>query len=371
MHVLILGCGQLARLLAEAGKKLDLTFTFVAIENESTECVKNLGSIVNWHKGMSAEALLQATGVPDVVTVERESIDSKLLYELSLLCRVAPGPEAVATCQHRLKEKMGLSKLNIPATPWFAVSDEQSLRGAVQTFGFPLIIKAFENGYDGKNQWHINNSQELDKLVEKVLPEAWIVEPKINFITEASLIGVRALTGEIQFYPITENHHESGVLRRSIAPLENINDAEIKKIQNSLKKLMESWQYVGVMTMELFLTDDGFMVNELAPRVHNSGHWTKNSNITCQFENHLRAILGKTLGETKSSYYNGMINLLGGGPKFPKIDLPDGDLYLYGKSPRAGRKLGHVNMFDSDRTSLIQRMSAAEQILSSQSSLAR
>ncbi|MCW8879097.1 MAG: 5-(carboxyamino)imidazole ribonucleotide synthase [Kangiellaceae bacterium] len=364
MHVVILGCGQLARLLAESGEQLNLDFTFVAIEDESVDCVKHLGPIVHWRKGISAEALLQATGMPDVVTVERESIDTKLLYELSLLCQVSPSPEIVATCQHRLKEKMGLSKLDIPMTPWFPVSDNKSLYEAVKMCGYPLIIKAFENGYDGKNQWHINNSEELEELVKEVDPKDWIIEPKINFITEASLIGVRSLDGEIRFYPVTENHHESGILKRSIAPLENIADSEVKKIQKSLKKLMESWQYVGVMTMELFLTKDGFMVNELAPRVHNSGHWTKNSDVTCQFENHLRAILGKPLGETNSPYYNGMINLLGKGTKLPKIDLPDGEIYLYGKLPRAGRKLGHINMFDSDRTNLIRRMSNAEEILS-------
>ncbi len=363
MHVIILGCGQLARLLAEAGQRINLNFTFVAIEDEPVDCVKNLGQIVHWRKGMPAETLLQATGIPDVVTVERESIDTKLLYELSLLCRVSPSPEIVATCQHRLKEKMGMSKLEIPMTPWFPVSDNKSLLNAVRVYGFPLVIKSFENGYDGKNQWHIDSAQELSRLVKKVAPKDWIVEPKINFITEASLIAGRSINGEIKFYPITENHHESGILKRSIAPLENIAAADVRKTKKSLKTLMEAWQYVGVITMELFLTKEGFMVNELAPRVHNSGHWTKNGDVTCQFENHLRAILGKPLGHTESPYYNGMINLLGRGTDLPKINLPDGEVCLYGKLPRAGRKLGHINMFDSDRTNLIKRMSSTEQLL--------
>ncbi|WP_196139775.1 5-(carboxyamino)imidazole ribonucleotide synthase [Aliikangiella sp. G2MR2-5] len=369
MHVAILGCGQLARLMAEAGEKLDIRFTFVSIENESSDCVNHLGKVVHWHKGMSGEALLQVIGNPDVITVERESIDTRLLFELSMSCPVSPSPEVIATCQHRLKEKQGLTKLNIPVTPWQLVSDRESLFEAVEKFGFPLIIKACENGYDGKNQWHLKNAQHLDLLIKEHEPKDWIAEPYINFIKEASLIGVRSACGEVQFYPVTENFHESGILKHSIAPLEEVPERQILAMQKSLNKLMSAWQYVGVMTMEMFLTDEGFMVNELAPRVHNSGHWTKDSDVTCQFENHLRAILGKPLGKTESPSYKGMINLLGKGDEFPNISLPDGSLYLYGKKPRAGRKLGHINMVDSNRQSLIRRMSQLERIIDSASSV--
>jgi len=360
-HIVILGCGQLARMLAVAGEKLGITFTFVAFDNEPTDCVDKMGQIIHWHKGMSVDALLQATGEPEVVTVERESIDSKLLYELSIKCRLLPGPEAIATCQHRLKEKLALAKLNISTTPWFPVSDRESLFEAVNLFGYPLVIKCFENGYDGKNQWHIEDAKALTKLITRHTPRDWLVEPKIDFVTEASLIGVRSTTGEVKFYPITENHHEAGILKRSIAPLDNFSDTQLLALQADLKKLMDAWQYVGVMTMELFITHDGYMVNELAPRVHNSGHWTQSGGVASQFENHLRAILGIPLGETQSCYYSGMINILGRDNRRVKLGVSDGEINLYGKRPRAGRKLGHVNLVDSNRESLLKRMSYAEQ----------
>ena len=361
MHIVILGCGQLSRLMAKAGLKLGKKFTFVAIGDESIDCVAGMGPIVRWHKPMSAEALLQATGVPDVVIVERENIDVKLLLELSMHCKVYPGPEAVANCQHRLKEKLALKKLNLPATPWRAISDKQSLDNAAEIFGFPLIIKSFVDGYDGKNQWHIQNAAELDALIAQVEPVDWIVEPKINFSNEVSLIGVRSSIGDVKFYSLTENHHERGILKRSIAPYEQVNQEQLSDMQAQMKRLMNSWQYVGVIAMEMFVTDSGFLINELAPRVHNSGHWTDNSLTTSQFENHIRAIAGMPLGPTQTKQYTGMVNILGASNRKPKVDSLDGDINLYDKQPRLGRKLGHVNLTDVSRDKLLTRMLSTEQ----------
>ncbi|TQV77419.1 5-(carboxyamino)imidazole ribonucleotide synthase [Aliikangiella marina] len=360
MHVVILGCGQLSRLMAREGKKLGVDFTFVAMGDESTDCVNGLGKIVQWQDSMSAEALLAETGTPDALTVERESIDVKLLIELQKLCNVCPPPEAVAACQHRLKEKMALTSLDIPATPWHPISDEASLHKAAEMFGYPLIVKSFEDGYDGKNQWHLQSADELAELVKTEKPENWLAEPKINFTHEVSLIGARSVSGEVKFYPITENHHEGGILKRSIAPYELLDSTKIDEMQANMKRLMESWQYVGVLAIEMFVTKDGFTVNEMAPRVHNSGHWTQNNTITSQFENHIRAILDMELGDTEVNDYSGMVNILGMGTQQPKVDHVEGEVFLYDKTPRNGRKLGHVNLSDSDRESLAQRMSAIE-----------
>lgn len=162
-------------------------------------------------------------------------------------------------------------------------------------------------------------------------------------------------------YPLTENHHERGILKRSIAPYELLSPQRIAEMKKHMKRLLDSWHYVGVLAMEMFVTKDGFTVNELAPRVHNSGHWTENRQTTSQFENHIRAILGLELGATESKTYTGMINILGANNKQPKIDSLDGEIYLYDKTPRQGRKLGHINLMDQCRETLVARMTHVEQ----------
>ncbi|MEP2539252.1 MAG: 5-(carboxyamino)imidazole ribonucleotide synthase, partial [Kangiellaceae bacterium] len=142
MHVAIIGCGQLARLLAQAGKDLGITTSFIALENESIQCVKGLGRVVHWHRPMSIQGLLDALDNPDVITVERENVDVRLMLELSMHVKVYPSPECVATCKNRLKEKLALSKLNIAATPWLLVDSAESVKNAVHTFGLPVVIKA-------------------------------------------------------------------------------------------------------------------------------------------------------------------------------------------------------------------------------------
>ena len=360
MNVMILGCGQLSRLMALEGKALNYEFTFVAIENEPTDCVEGLGQIVRWNRNMSVDSLLQVSGIPDVVTVERENIDSQFLFELSLQTKMYPRPEAVSTCQNRLKEKLALSKLNVPATPWLPVNDKFQLESAVVGYGFPVVIKAYNNGYDGKNQWHIHKQAELDELLENEEPVNWIVEPKIDFQTEASIIAARSVSGEITLYPITENFHQSGILRRSIAPIDGLSEEKAREIKNAMIHILESWKYVGVLTMEVFITEHGFMINELAPRVHNSGHWTLNQSITSQFENHLRAITDKPLGSTRSDSVNGMLNILGGSNLIEVENNFEGELVMYNKANQLGRKLGHLNFVDSCRHNLLSKMAQAE-----------
>ena len=386
MHVAIIGCGQLARLLAQAGKNLGIKTSFIALENESTQCVRGLGRIVHWHRLMSIQGLLAALDNPDVVTVERENVDVRLMLELSMHVKVYPSPECVATCKNRLKEKLALSKLNIAATPWLSVDSVESVKSAVNTFGLPVVIKALEDGYDGKNQWHIKTRSQLNKLLNEHNKINWIVEPKIDFIKEVSLIGARSNSGEYKFYPLTENRHQKGILRSSIAPDHSVDEKLLKLIENDLRKLFNHWQYVGVMAMELFIVQDGFYVNELAPRVHNSGHWTGNiqwtgeQNVTSQFENHLRAILGLPLGLTDFKGFAGMVNILGSKEihqanlqmdhsAFEATDQKDsvetrklasGEVFMYNKTPRPNRKLGHVNLLDQDRQSLMRRIKQTE-----------
>ena len=363
MHITILGCGQLARLMALAGKPMNIEFTFVAIDNESTRCVDKLGKVVHWSKPVSVSSLLQALGETDVVTVERENIDVSLLLELSMHVNVFPRPESVAVCQNRIKEKTALSQLNIASTPWLAVTDAANLLDAAKYFDYPLVFKSTEEGYDGKNQARFANEQELTNFAEENGNIKGIVEPMIDFETEVSLIGVRSVSGEIKFYPLTENHHVGGILRTSLAPADFIPQEWLDNVQQNMTSLLEKWQYVGVFTMELFVTKDGIMVNELAPRIHNSGHWTENGAVTSQFENHLRAILDLPLGSTTSQGYAAMINILGTESENKNFDLPATNIHLYNKMYRPGRKLGHINLNDPQRNSLLNKVKLIEQMI--------
>lgn len=360
MHIGIIGCGQLARLMALAGKSMGIRFSFVAIGDESTSCVEELGPVIQWHENISTSGLLQAMGHPEVITVEREDVDAHLLLELSMKVKVHPSPESVATCQNRLKEKLALNKLKIPSTPWFSVTNRDTLERAIELFNFPIVIKSLEQGYDGKNQWQIHDQKQLDQLLENTTTINWIVEPKIDFIKETSLIGVRSATGEIKFYPLTENHHENGILRASIAPDDHIDESVKREIEESLTQLFHKWQYVGVMAMELFILPDGFVVNELAPRVHNSGHWTDNSMLTSQFENHIRAILGMAIGSTELNGFAGMVNILGTDAN-ESFEVPsEGKLHMYNKTHKPNRKLGHINLSDNSRHNLLNKLNKTE-----------
>ena len=365
MNIMILGCGQLSQMLAQEGKKLGHTFTFVCLDGESTDCINGMGQIINWSSGMSTDALLEAADAfPDVITVERESIDYDLLVDLSSKANVYPSPESVSHCQNRLNEKRALEKVNIPVTPWQFIESKADLEAAIEKFGYPLVIKATTDGYDGKNQWHLRNSDQLKALIETEEPKDWIAEPMINFQTEASIIAARSSTGEIKLYPITENFHQSGILKRSVAPIDNIKESQAKAITEHMSHLLESWNYVGVLAMELFVTENDVMVNELAPRVHNSGHWSRHSTITSQFENHIRAITGSELGDTKLETNHGMVNVLGS-ENTAKIEEAkfDGELTMYGKGYRLGRKMGHINFVDSDREKLLKKMDDAEKLV--------
>ncbi|TQV84334.1 5-(carboxyamino)imidazole ribonucleotide synthase [Aliikangiella coralliicola] len=367
MHITILGCGQLARLMALAGKKMAIDFTFVAIDNESTRCVDKLAKIVHWSKHVSTTSLLQAIGETDVVTVEREDIDIRLLLDLSMRVNVFPRPESVAICQNRIKEKIALSQLNIASTPWFAVTDTTGLFEAAKYLNYPFIIKSAEHGYDGKNQARIKDENALNEYIDNFIEPnekiKAIAEPIVEFDTEVSLIGVRALSGEVKFYPLTENHHVGGILRRSMAPADFIPEDWLQNVKRNMTSLLEKWQYVGVLTMELFVTKDGIMVNELAPRIHNSGHWTDEGSVTSQFENHIRAISGLSLGSTMSKGYSAMVNILGTESESAAINLPETSVHLYNKMDKPGRKLGHINLSDPQRNSLLNKVKLVEQTI--------
>jgi 5-(carboxyamino)imidazole ribonucleotide synthase len=354
MHVAIVGCGQLARMMALAGWPMGHRFTFLADQGEGIDCVKGLGEIVYYTPEIELEglALFQALGNPDVVTVEREHVNVALLNTLKPYCSVYPDPDAIKYCQHRGREKTFLNSLGIQTAPFHLANNADELNAGVKALGFPVFVKTCEEGYDGYGQWVLKNDEDLNDLVAKAdnLPEV-VIEGRVDFDREVSLIAARDAAGECVFYPLTENLHRNGILWSSLAPADA--PAELHtKAKDIADKVLNALEYVGVIAIEMFQAGDELLVNELAPRVHNSGHWTQGAGICSQFENHLRAICGLGLGHTINSQHAGMVNLLG--IEAPKEIISESNVqhHVYNKSLRPGRKVGHLNLVSDDRHTL-------------------
>ena len=363
MRIGIIGCGQLARMMALAGLPLGLKFSFVADGGANTDlsCVEGLGIIAPWQPGQCIKALYQALGKPDVITVEKEQVDLELVQQLEAYCSVRPSAASIAQCKSRIKEKQLLAKLDIPCAPFTYQVD---LAQSAATLGLPMVIKSLDEGYDGKNQWVVKDHDTLNTLAgSDSLGDNfgnYLVEQWIPFDKEVSLIGARGHDGEIRFYPLTENVHRKGILIRSMAPAKDISPEMEIIAQQHMRRLLEAENYVGVLAMELFVVGEQLLVNELAPRVHNSGHWTQMGATTCQFENHIRAVAGLPLGATTLTSKTGMLNLLGVAMPPLKSLSASSSLHWYNKASRPNRKLGHINFTAADHASLDQQMDLAE-----------
>lgn len=343
MHVTIVGCGQLARMLALAGWQMNIRFSFIAEPGESVRGVTGLGKVVVRRDNETAVELYHRLGRPDVITVEREHVDIPLLRQLQVLCPVYPDPATIAVTGDRLQEKRALQKHGLPHAAFVACEQPAQLPQAAATLGLPLFVKSCRQGYDGKNQWRIRDPQQLQQLASQLPAQSLVAEAAVPFVAEASLLGVRSASGETAFYPLAENQHCNGILVSSSVP-SSLSPLWQQQARDWLGQLLQQWQYVGVLAMELFVTEQGLLVNELAPRVHNSGHWTHKGAATCQFENHLRAILGLPLGDTSLHRPCAIINLLGRPVNARQLVQKNSWLADYNKSVRKGRKLGHVTL---------------------------
>ncbi len=354
MRVAIIGGGQLARMLAMAGMAMGVRCSFLVEPGEGTSCVEGLGPVVARQDEWGAEEILAALGNPDVVTIERESVDVELLRRLAAFCPVRPGPEAVATLQHRLLEKDLVAGLGLATAPYRGAHTATQVADAVEQLGYPVVVKACRDGYDGRGQWRISNPRQLQDFAASVNRGDWLVEQLIPFDREVSLLGARSSRGEVAFYPLTENHHRDGILVTSMAPAAAISPAVDRRAREYLEALMVGLDYVGVIAMECFLVGEELLVNELAPRVHNSGHWTMRTDTSSQFENHLRAILGMPLGSTRLTGCAGIVNILGDYNREATLHrLPaTATLVDYNKSAAPRRKLGHIQVTGANLSQL-------------------
>ena len=355
----ILGGGQLARMMALAGAPLGLRFRI--LDTVSDACAGQFAPLIVGDYTDQA-ALAEFAGQVDIATFDFENVPAESAQWLTERVPVFPGPRALAVAQDRLVEKTLFRELGIPVPEFVDVPDRAALDAAVAKIGTPCILKTRRLGYDGKGQFRIreqgigNGESGIGKANAATPDAAWealgaqastvglILEAFVPFERELSVVAVRGRDGEFRTWPITENWHVDGVLSASLAPARVDAGLQAQAVAHA-RALAEALDYVGVFALELFCRDGALLANEMAPRVHNSGHWTIEGSETSQFENHLRAVLGLPLGDTRMLGHACMLNWIGAMPEAaPVLREPAGHWHDYGKQPRDGRKVGHATL---------------------------
>lgn len=363
MNVGVLGGGQLGRMLALAGVPLGLRFRF--LEPQRPAPVDGVGKVVRARYDDVDAARRFASGL-DVVTYEFENVPSSTAQLLEGLLPVHPSAGALSLAQDRLAEKQAFESLAIPTPAYHSVESREGLDEAIGRVGVPAVLKTRRLGYDGRGQAVIDSPAGADAAWEALAGSLLLLERFVDFSRELSIIGARGQDGEIVFYPLVENEHRAGILYRTHAPAP-VSAALQALAEGYLRGLLEKMQYVGVLALELFQRGDELLANEMAPRVHNSGHWTQDGARTSQFENHLRAVCGFSLGSCDPYGYAGMLNLIGQVPPTERVlGIPGARLHLYGKRPRPGRKLGHVNAVGKDPADVVATLDRVERLLTAE-----
>ncbi|MBX3729689.1 MAG: 5-(carboxyamino)imidazole ribonucleotide synthase [Candidatus Sumerlaeia bacterium] len=361
MRIGVLGGGQLGRMLALAGIPLGFEFRF---RDRSPEApARQTGELIvgDWED----EALLARflDGL-DVVTCEFENVPERLARHLADRVPVWPPPHALGTAQDRLIEKQFFFGLRIPGPVFRAVSSVADLAGALEEIGVPAVLKTRRLGYDGKGQFVLRSPDDVPRAWQAVAGAPSILEEFVPFDREVSLLAVRSAQGETAFYPLVQNRHAGGILRESRAPAPKCSPTMVRQAEDAGRRVLDELGYVGVLAIEFFVRDGQLLVNEMAPRVHNSGHWTIEGAATSQFENHVRAIAGMPLGSTAPIGESCMLNLIGELPDAAGVlRVPGAHWHAYGKPPRPGRKVGHVTVTAADREALAPRVEAVRAAL--------
>lgn len=353
MKVGILGGGQLAKMLSEAASDIDVDT--LCVDSQAEACAKDVTTLMQADLN-NPSAIEQHFKSVDCVTFETENLPFATVAALAAKFKLSPSTEALRVTQDRLLEKDFLTSLTIPVASYIEVASESDLQTAATTLGYPYILKTRRHGYDGKGQAFIDNDDAAKSAWQEIASTELIAEKVIRFDMELSLISVRGSSGVIRFYPLILNQHEKGILRISCAPYRD--DELTAQAQAIATTIMEQFDYVGVMTVEFFCVDGKLLVNEIAPRVHNSGHWTIEGAKTSQFENHMRAICDLPLGPTDATSYSAMVNIIGSAPlNQEELEGLSGVYYhWYGKEPRAGRKLGHVTICANSKNALVDML---------------
>lgn len=353
----ILGGGQLARMLALAAAPLGVKS--LVVDSAADACAGQVAPLVvaDW---TDYDALEHFARQVDVVTFDFENVPAETAHRLAERTAVFPAPRALAVAQDRLAEKTLFRECGLHTPEFQAIDTREELDAALAVIGTPAILKTRRLGYDGKGQFRIKSPADAEAawtaLGAQAKAHGLILEAFVPFDRELSVIAVRSREGEFRTWPLTQNWHTDGVLSLSLAPAPDI--ASLQQRATSLARtLAEKLEYVGVFALELFVKDGELLGNEMAPRVHNSGHWTIEGALTSQFENHVRAVLGLPLGDTSARGLSAMFNWIGELPdSAPVLKAVDAHWHDYGKQPRVGRKVGHATVCAPSAGQLVERL---------------
>lgn len=340
MKIGIIGAGQLGRMLALAGYPLGLRFVF--LDQSSDAPGGQVGRIIPGAFDDPVR-LAELAAEVDVVTFDVENVPVAAVEPIAAKKPFLPPVKALGASQDRLHEKTLFRQLKIPTPPFMAVDSLDDLHAAVTKIGLPGVLKTRRLGYDGRGQFYLRTPGDIEKAWQTLGTVPLIYEGFVAFSREVSIIGVRSTSGETLFYPLSANTHSEGILRYSVAPYRHASLQ--KQAETYLRRLLKHLDYAGVLTIEFFVRGGKLIANEMAPRVHNSGHWTIEGAQTSQFENHVRAILGLPLGSTRPNGHSAMMNFIGSIPELGNILRVSGvHFHSYGKEPRPNRKLGHCTV---------------------------
>ncbi|MBS7326402.1 MAG: 5-(carboxyamino)imidazole ribonucleotide synthase [Thiopseudomonas sp.] len=360
MKVGVIGGGQLGRMLALAGTPLGMEFSF--LDPAPDACAAPVGNHLCAAYDAKAE-LEQLAKSMDVVTFEFENVPSEVVAYLAQHVPVFPNAESLRVARDRLNEKNMFRELDIPVTGFANIESQQQLDEAVAQLGLPAILKTRTLGYDGKGQKVLRTAEDVAGAHAELGAVPCLLEAFVAFSGEVSVIAVRGRSGEIACYPLTHNTHQDGILVLSVASDQHPQQA---LAEDYARRVLEKLDYVGALGFEFFEVEGGLMANEIAPRVHNSGHWTTEGAECSQFENHLRAIAGLPLGSTARVGHSAMLNCIGRMPSNQQVmPLADTHVHNYGKAEKPGRKVGHINLRSQNAEQLQQAITAVQSLLKS------
>ena len=352
----ILGGGQLARMIALAAHPLGLRCRVLdpAPDPPAAAVAEHIRGDFD-----DTAALARFADGLEVATCEIEHLPDVALETVAAAVDVRPRVGAIQVARDRLVEKTFLREAGIPTTRFAAIDGSADLADAIERLGLPLVLKTRTAGYDGRGQVVAHSRAQAAEALWNLGPQGLIAEAWVAFDRELSVVAARSHCGEFALYPVAENRHAEGILRWTLAPAPRAGVALVDSADAIARQLVLALDYVGVLVVELFQVGERLLVNEIAPRVHNSAHWTIEGSETSQFENHLRAVLGLPLGATTATSNWVLFNLLGDSPDLGRLlELRGAHVHLYGKAPRPGRKIGHVNCRADDPQAARPRLEA-------------
>ena len=365
----IIGGGQLGMMLTEAAKKMPEHISKVIVLDPNQNCSASLvGAEQIIADFKDRDAIIDLSKKVDIITYEIESGDSDVLKSVESNAEINPSPETLKTIQDKFLQKTFLQNNHIPVPEFIKIENIEEVKIGLKKFGYPALLKARRDAYDGKGNFKIDSENEIQEAYDYFKGQKLMLEKFVPFKMEVSVIASRNTKGEIKTFPLVENIHEKNILRETIAPARTSIDVS-KKAEKIASDTMNVLKGAGVFGIEMFVTqNDEIVINEIAPRVHNSGHHTLQSSKTSQFEQHLRAILGLDLGNTELVYNTIMYNILGNSDfqgEYKKMIVTEKNIFLkmYEKKiSKPLRKLGHLNLVGSDNQTIDQLLDELSQI---------